>query len=418
MKVLRCGRLITGRGDVLEDAAVLVDGPKISDVVEWSSIEAQKGAEELDLSGLTVLPGLIDTHLHFAIGPGQNYVEQFRHSDSIHLISGVINARCTLDSGVTTARDLGARNRVALDLRQASESGLILSPRLLVCGRSITMTGGHFHYCNAEADGYEGVRRITRQLLKEGVDFIKIMTSGGGTVGTRRELPSYTGEEIRAAVDVAHSLGKTVIAHCHATQAIINAIEAGVDIIEHCSFLEPDGKGGIRHEFREDVAREIVEKGIYVDNILGPTRLNPINQERSLKNFQGFREAGAKILPGTDGLRLFQTGLMPLALEMWVRGGTSPMEAIMAATSESAEASGIGEIVGTIEKGKEADLVVVDGNPLEEINVLREPLLVFKGGRIIPPSGRVEAKKELESFAAKVLPIMDECIRAQGIRKE
>jgi len=414
LKVIRCGRLITGKGDVLEDAAVLVEGSKITDVGEWSSLDGHKGAEELDLSGMTVLPGLIDTHLHFAIGPGENYVEQFGHSDSIHLISGVINARCTLDSGVTTARDLGARNRVALDLRQASENGLILSPRLLVCGRSITMTGGHFHYCNAEADGYEGVRRITRQLLKEGVDLIKIMTSGGGTVGTRRELPSYTVEEIRAAVDVAHGLSRSVTAHCHATQAIINAIEAGVDIIEHCSFLEPDGKGGVRHEFREDVAREIAENGIYVDNIFGPTRLNPINQERALENFQGLREAGAKILPGTDGLRLFQTGLMPLALEMWVRGGASPMEAIMAATSESAVASGMEEIVGTIEKGKEADLVVVDGNPLEEMKVLRDPLLVFKGGRIIPPSGRVEAKNELEGFAEKVLPIMDELLKTRS----
>jgi len=408
LKVLRCGRLITGKGDALEDTTVLIDGSKIADVGEGNSIDVPRGAEEIDCSKMTVLPGLIDPHLHFAIGPGQNYEEQFSTPDSIQLISGVVNARCTLDSGVTTARDLGARNRVALDLRLATERGLILAPRLLVCGRSITMTGGHFHYCNAEADGYEGVRRITRQLLKEGVDFIKIMTSGGGTVGTRRDLPSYTVEEIRAAVDVAHGLGKTVTAHCHATQAIINAVDAGVDIIEHCSFLEPDGKGGVRHEFREDVAEEIAKNGIFVDNILGPTRLNPVSQERSFENFRGLRGAGAKMLPGTDGLRLFQTGLMSLALEMWVRGGASPMDAITAATEKSAAASGVGDTVGTVEKGKEADFVVVDGNPLEEIRILREPQLVIKGGRIIPPSGRVEARAELERFAGKVLPLLDE----------
>jgi imidazolonepropionase-like amidohydrolase len=400
MKVLRCEKAILGDGETIDDAVLLIEGSKIVVVGDESSVDVPGDAKEIGVRGGFVLPGLIDTHLHLAIGPGENYVEQFKSSDGVHIATGVVNARNTLDSGVTTVRDLGARNRVAFDLREAERAGLILSPRLLVCGRSITMTGGHFHYCNAEADGYEEVRKAARQLLKEGADFIKIMTSGGGTVGTRRELPSYTPEEIRGAVDAAHTVGKTVTAHCHATQAIINAVEAGVDVIEHCSFMGPDGRGGVRHEFREDVAEEVVSKGIYVDNLLNPRQENYGRVENSFENFRGFRELGAKILPGTDGLKPLQTGLMPLALEMWVKGGASPMEAMMAATSVSAEAIGLGDLIGSIEPGKEADLVVVGSDPLKSIVALRDPRMVMKGGRIVPPSMRVEARGELARLAS------------------
>ncbi len=400
MKVLRCEKAILGNGGAIEDAILLIEGSKIMEVGDKSSVDIPRDAEEVGIRGGFVLPGMIDTHLHLAIGPGENYVEQFKSSDGVHLATGVVNARVTLDSGVTTARDLGARNRVAFDLREVERTGLILSPRLLVCGRSITMTGGHFHYCGAEADGYEGVRKATRQLLKEGADFIKIMTSGGGTVGTRRELPSYSTEEIRGAVDAAHSVGKTVTAHCHATQAIINAVEAGVDVIEHCSFMGPDGRGGVKHEFREDVAEEVVKKGIWVDNLLNPRQENYGRVKNSFENFRGFKELNAKILPGTDGLKPLQTGLMPLALEMWVKGGASPMEAMMAATSTSAEAVGLGDLIGTIEPGKEADLVVFGSDPLMNIVALRDPQMIMKGGTIIPPSMQVEAKGELARLAS------------------
>jgi imidazolonepropionase-like amidohydrolase len=395
MKVLRCEKAILGDGGAIDNAILLIDGSKIMQVGDESSIDVPGDAEEIGIHGGFVLPGLIDTHLHFAIGPGGNYVEQFRNSDGVQLASGVVNARSTLDAGVTTGRDLGARDRVAFDLREAERAGIILSPRLLVCGRSITMTGGHFHYCNAEADGPEEVGKAARRLLEEGADFIKIMTSGGGTVGTRRELPSYSVEEIRAAVEAAHSVGKTVTAHCHATQAMINSAEAGVDVIEHCSFMEPDGRGGIKQVFREDVAEMIVKQGIYVDNLINPSQEDYGRLKRSFENFRGFKELDAKILPGTDGLRTHQTGLLPLALEMWVKGGSSPMEAIMAATKASAEAVGLDGFVGTIEPGKEADLVVMGSDPLKNIAALRDPVIIMKGGRVIPPSMKVEAKEEL-----------------------
>jgi len=409
LKVVRCGRLIDGRGErPLENAVVVIDGSKLAQVGEESTVDIPKAGdvEEVDCSKKTVLPGLVDTHLHFALGAGANYEEMFQWPDSLQLVTGVVNARFTLESGVTTARDCGARNRVALDLREAARRDIILAPRLLVCGRSITMTGGHFHFCNAEADGYEGVRRATRQLLKEGVDFIKIMASGGATQGTLRQRASYSIEELRGATDEAHGQGKTVTAHCHATQAIVNSVEAGVDVIEHCTFVEPDGKG-LRHVFYEDIAREMIRKGIYADNVLIATT-DRDRLEWCFENFRELRRLGAKIIAGTDGLGLYKTAGLPFVLEMMVRGGMSPMKAIQAATIRSAEASGMENIVGTLETGKEADLIAVEGDPLEDIRVLRSPSLVVKGGVVIPPSGRPEAKLEADSMARKVMGILDE----------
>lgn len=415
MKVVRCGKLLDVRGGcVVKNAILVIEGSKLASVGEESAVEVPTGGdvEEVDCSEKTVLPGLIDTHLHFALGAGANYEEMFQWPDSLQLVSGILNARLTLESGVTTARDCGARNRVALDLREAARRNLIVAPRLLVCGMSITMTGGHFHYCNAEADGYEGVRRATRQLLKEGVDFIKIMTSGGGTQGTIRQRASYTTEELRGATEEAHRQGKTVTAHCHATQAIANAVEAGVDVIEHCTFIEPDGKG-LKHVFRRDIAQEMVRKGIYADNVVIAT----LDRDRLVwcfENFRGLRRLGAKIIAGTDGLGLYKTAAISFVLEMMVRSGMTPMDAIQAATMRSAEASGLEDTVGALEVGKEADLIAVEGDPSEDIRVLRDPSLVMKGGIIIPRiKTTVEYRKEYSSVLQeyeKILKLWEEVI--------
>lgn len=402
MKYLYCGRVIVGHSNkVLENVVLCIEDSKIINVLEESEFESS-GKEIIDFSKKTVIPGLIDTHLHFALGPGEVYEEQFNWSDGIMLACSMINARITLDSGVTTARDLGTRNRIAFDLKKAADKGIIESPRLLVCGRSITITGGHFHYCNAEADGYEEVRKVTRKLLKEGADFIKIMTSGGGTKGTNPALPSYSTEEITAAVEEAHKQGKTVTAHAHATKSIINSIEAGVDIIEHCTFLEQELKNR-KHLFHEDIAKKIVDEDIYVDNVLS---LGSSRFEEAIENFLKFRKLGAKILPGTDGLKLYQTGVMPLMLEMMVRLGVPSIEAIQSATSLSAESIGLEKHIGSIEVGKYADLVAYDENPLDNILVMRNPSIIIKGGTIIPPSDRKDGKKEFKKIAADVLSRM------------
>jgi len=409
MKVIKCGRCIDGTGTpALENAVVVIEESKIVEVGEEGEVDIPRGidVEEIDCSGMTVLPGLIDSHVHLALGAGDYYEEMFSNSDAHQLICGVINARSILDAGITTVKDCGARNRVAFDLREASERGLIETPRLLLSGRSITMTGGHFYFCNAVADGYEEVRKTARGLLKEGADFIKVMASGGGTQGTDPGRPSYSVEELKGAVEVAHRAGKTVSVHCHATEAIINAIEAEVDVIEHCSFLESDGKR-LRHRFREDVAQEIAKKGIYVDHVL-PVFAQDIERLKwGFENLEGLREQGVKILAGSDDLFLDWMGSLPLTLELMVRGGMSPMEAIQTATSRAAKAMKAEERIGTLEKGKEADLIAVEGNPLEDMKALVSVRMVMKGGRVIQPSPRQKAKFNISQYSREIRTKLD-----------
>ena len=409
MKVIKCGRCIDGTGTpALENAVVVIEESKIVEVGEEGEVDIPRGidVEEIDCSGMTVLPGLIDSHVHLALGAGDYYEEMFSNSDAHQLICGVINARSILDAGITTVKDCGARNRVAFDLREASERGLIETPRLLLSGRSITMTGGHFYFCNAVADGYEEVRKTARGLLKEGADFIKVMASGGGTQGTDPGRPSYSVEELKGAVEVAHRAGKTVSVHCHATEAIINAIEAEVDVIEHCSFLESDGKR-LRHRFREDVAQEIAKKGIYVDHVL-PVFAQDIERLKwGFENLEGLREQEVKILAGSDDLFLDWMGSLPFTLELMVRGGMSPMEAIQTATSRAAKAMKAEERIGTLEKGKEADLIAVEGNPLEDMKALVSVRMVMKGGRVIQPSPRQKAKFNISQYSREIRTKLD-----------
>ena len=406
LKVIRCGRCIDGTGaPALKNAVIVVEGSKIRDVGEEGKVDVPEGpdVEEIDCSGMTVLPGLIDSHVHLAIGAGSYYEEMFARSDAHLLLTGVVNARSVLDAGVTTVKDLGTRNRVAFELRDASEMGIIQTPRLLLSGRSITMTGGHFYFCNAVADGYEEVKKTARGLLEEGADFIKVMASGGGTRITDPRRPSYSVEELRGATEAAHRAGKTAAAHCHATQAIINAVEAGFDFIEHCSFFEPVGEYP-GHNFRDDVAREIAEAGVIVGHVFS-INPNPQMLEYNFKNFEGLRRAGVEIIAATDDLFLDLMGKLPFALELMVRAGMTPMEAIQSATSKPARAMGMDGLIGTVERGKEADLVAVRGNPLEDIRTLASTAMVMKGGDVIPPSSRSRVARD--KVAAQIKQIRE-----------
>lgn len=409
MKVITCGTCIDGTGaPAIKNAVILVEGSKIRDIGEEREVDVPRGhgVEEIDCSTMTVLPGLIDSHIHLALGAGSFYEEMFAHSDAHLLLTGFVNARSVLDAGITTVKDLGTRNRVAFDLREASETGLIQTPRLLLSGRAITMTGGHFYFCNAVADGYEEVRKTARRLIAEGADVIKVMASGGGTRITDRRRSSYSVEELRGATDVAHSAGKTAVAHCHATQAILNALDADFDVIEHCSFLEPEGEHP-GHAFREDIAREIAKAGVLVDHVI-PTKLDPIELEYKFENFVGLRRAGVQMLAGTDDLFLDLMGQLPFVLELMVRGGMTPMEALLSTTSKPAEAMGLDALIGTVEKGKEADLIAVKGNPLEDIRALASTALVMKGGKVIPPSPRRVARDKVAEHARKVRDLIEE----------
>ena len=408
--VIRAKALFDGTGTPpLHNAIVILEGSRIVAAGSEGAIEAPRGPQvrTLDFPDGYLLPGLIDAHTHLMFGSGDATYEEVieRDSDQVMLLRAARNAHIHLNAGVTTLRDCGARNQVTFDLRRGVRQGLALAPRLLLSGRPVTTTGGHFWWCNQEADGVEGVRKAVRQLVGDGADFIKIMASGGGTAGTDNRRPSYSVEELRAIVDEAHNLGKPTTAHCIATLSIVNALDAGVDSIEHATFIEPDGS----YRFDPRIAERIARQGVLVsptvqtgyrkrEKLLARREqghaLTP-EEERRLEDLQVkcerqveflgrlWSEWEVPIVAGTDAIQTF--GDYCLGLELQVQAGMSPADVICSATSVAARAVGVGHLVGTIEPGKEADLIVVDQDPLQDIRALRSMRMVMQGGAIVPP---------------------------------
>ena len=408
VKILRARRLIDGTGGApLDYPVVVVKNGHILDVGAEGDISLPRGesVEELSFTGGTILPGLIDSHLHIALGTGGGYDAMMLESNGIHLMTGVINAREALAAGITTVKEAGARDNVAMDLREGWRRGLIKAPRLLISGRPLTVPGGHFHFCNDNtARGVEEVRARVRQFVEEGVDVIKIMASGGGTMGTRNSEASFTEEELRAAVEESHRLGMTTMAHCEAYDSVGNAARAGVDVLEHCGFILPDGSRG----FDEEAASLMAEKGLYYNPTLqtGSQRRDALqekmkhgerltsDEERSLERFDykikrksenllRMVEMGVQLVAGSDGIGLGNSAQVIRTVELMVEAGLTPMQAIVSATGNGAKALKMGHIFGAIKEGLEADIIVVQGDPSEDITRLRSLMMVIQGGRVV-----------------------------------
>jgi imidazolonepropionase-like amidohydrolase len=402
VKIYRADTLIDGSGAAPQRSVdVVVENGVIQEVTPAGSLPQPDGAEVFHLPGATVLPGLIDVHVHLMFGTGRRSYEEVisQDSDDQMLFRGARNAYLHLRAGVTAMRDCAARNSVGFALREAAEAGLFLSPRLHVCGRPLTITGGHFWWCNEEADGSDQVRASTRKLLKEGADFIKIMASGGGTKGTDASRASFTVEELRAAVEEARQVGKKTTAHCLSADSVTRCVEAGLDQIEHFNFMYPDGS----RIMDERVAGLIVERGI----ILSPTiqtgyrqieRLeareheltpperqqldgNRYKLETKLSFIRWFHERGATIVAGTDAIQTF--GDYAIGLELLHRAGLSTMDVIVAATSAAARAMGLEHQIGTLRPGMAADLIYVEGDPLARVEALRDVTAVVQDGRLV-----------------------------------
>ena len=408
IKILRARRLIDGTGGApIDYPMVVVKNGRIIDVGTEGDVDLPRGepVEELSFMEGTILPGLIDSHLHIALGTRGGYDEMMLDSNGIHLMTGVINAGEALAAGITTVKEAGARDTVTMDLREGWRRGLIDAPRLLVSGRPLTVPEGHFHFCNDNtARGVEEVRSRVRQFVEEDVDVIKIMASGGGTTGTRNSEASFTEKELRAAVDEAHSLGMTTMAHCEAYASVGNAARAGVDVLEHCGFILPDGSRG----FDEEAAGLMAEKGLYYNPTLqtGSQRRDALqekiqqgehltgDEERSLERFDykikrksenllRMAELGVQVVAGSDGIGLGNSTQVIRTVELMVDAGLTPMQAIVSATGNGAKALRMGHIFGTIKRGLEADIIAVQGDPSEDIASLRSPLMVMQGGRVV-----------------------------------
>jgi imidazolonepropionase-like amidohydrolase len=406
--LLRADRLIDGSAEeATADGAVVIDGERIAWAGPADAVppDLSAGAAERQFADCTLLPGFVDAHTHFTLfADGRSYEDMAAEPDGLMLLAGAQNARTHLLAGITTARDNGSRGVTGFVLREAIDRGIVAGPRLLVAGPPVTPTAGHFHWCLGTADGEDGLRRQVRALVGLGADHIKIMASGGGTVGTDPALPCYTVGELRSAITTAHDLGRLTTAHCRAAEAMRRSTEAEVDCIEHGEFIDPDGV----MRFDRDIALLMGDHGTYLSPTLQASgwdtilRLRQAAAERGLAEHEArdlgvaeqetevrLEQIGAlmqmgltdRIVAGTDaGCFDFSFGHIDYAIQLMVMAGAPEMVAIKSATTGSARACGVQEEVGSLEPGKVADVVVVRGDPLADIGNVGRVVTVFHNG--------------------------------------
>lgn len=384
----RAALLFDGRSDQpVRDGAVVVDGDRI--VYAGPVSGAPQPAETVDLGDATLLPGLIDAHVHLVWSAG-SLPHELVSSESryITVLRCAANAARHLRAGVTTIRDVGSTDGMALDVARAIERGVLRGPRVVAAGRALAMTGGHAHYLGREVDGADAVRQAVRAELKAGADCIKLMASGG-VYGHREEMgnPQLTVEEMRAGVDEAHKAGRKVTAHAYSSQAIANALDAGVDCLEHGSFLE----GEAAERMRSDGVFLVPTLSVYrAMHAAGPELGTPdyLRQKTeyvmaaSRTSFRTALEAGVRLASGTDcGAPGHPHGALFAELAAMVEYGATPAQALLTATSGAAELLGLTDEIGTLEPGKLADVIAVAENPLDNIRALRDVRLVVHNGQ-------------------------------------
>ncbi|HEX2347564.1 MAG TPA: amidohydrolase family protein [Ktedonobacterales bacterium] len=408
--IIRGARIITGEdSEPIERGALVFEGERIVAVGRESEVEAPRGAHSIDADGMTLMPGLIDCHVHLNGRWGYNLLDALQTSPSLGLLYSVPNARATLEAGVTTVRDAGG---TPAGVRQAIERGLFPGPRMLAAVTLLSQTGGHgdnFMPCcvdlsgmvagvplmrdvpHSVVDGVDGMRHKVREVLRAGADWIKLCTSGGVlSASDAPESAQFTVEEIRVAVEEAAAQGKRCMAHAQSNRGIKNAIVAGVASIEHGIYLD------------DEAIAMMLERGVYLvptlvapQDVVDAAEANPgtlpayaiekathvIEDHR--RSFRMAVEAGVKIAMGTD------TGVGPHGgnareLDLMSRyGGMSSMQAITASTRVAAELLHLDGQTGTLAAGKLADLLVVQGDPLADLGILAQPdrlALVVKSG--------------------------------------
>ena len=412
--LIKAARLIDGTGaPVLERGAILVEGDRIRAVGTEESVVPPEGAsvDELDYGDRTVLPGLIDCHVHLnGIGDGRRGDDLTTLPDEVLTIQSARNARTHLYSGVTTIRDCGAKHRTTFMLREAMNMGITVGPRLVLAGRPIAIVGGHLSYFGIQATGPEECRAAVRQLLKEGADFIKITATGGSTLTSFSERPSFNVPELQAIVEEIHKFGRHAAAHCASSQGMVNTLDAGIDTIIHGVHREPDGS----QLYRPEISERIAEKAVFVNPTLNGSRegikvleakrerggltddeharldLFSRSVEVRADHVTRMRDAGVRMVCGSDSAWGNHTmGHFHDEIDAHVGTGMSPMEAIVSATSDSAKSCWIDDKVGTLEEDKLADILVVDGDPSQDVMALENVADVFLGGEKVDRSALV-----------------------------
>ena len=404
--LLTAARLLDGSRDApFEPAALLIENGRVAHLGRQGEVGAPDGAavDRVDYGDATILPGLVDAHTHLvAPGDGTPGDDVAREDDDILLLQAAKNARTLLHSGVTTLRENGAKGRVAFSLREGVRRRLAPGPRMVICGRPITITGGHMGYFGSEADGEDAVRAEVRQLLKEGADYIKIVATGGSTRTSDPNRASYTVPELATMTDEAHRHGKLTAAHCTSALGVQNCLDAGVDMIIHCIFNEPDGTYRFRPDLVERLAaaRAWVNPTLYVmkagierlqearerEGRLTPELRAQLDQSRRalevrVEAVSRMAEAGVRMTAGSDSpWGWYAPGEFVHEIHMLAQAGLSSRDAIVAGTAGAADSIGVGAVAGRLAPGRPADVLVVRGDPTLEITALWDVLDVYQAG--------------------------------------
>jgi imidazolonepropionase-like amidohydrolase len=394
---IRAARMFSATSESITDDAVIVvdDDGRIRASGKRGDVSVPANAETVEFKNATVLPGLIDMHMHLMGGNAEEaktlgYDTLNFGGVSTLVIRGVLNARTALMKGVTTIRDVAAPSEAIFNIRRAIESRWIPGPRIFATGRGISMTGGHAWDIGSlvmEADGVDGVRKAAREQLKLGADGLKLMATGGaGTAGERIYDVQLTVEEMRAAVDEAHKKGKWTAAHATGTEGVMRAIEAGIDSIEHGLMLdEKIVKAMVEHNVYYDptldVYARIVERGEETGAAPYTIAKAKAASEAHRRSFKLAMAGGVKIVTGSDsGGIVWPVADVAAEVKRMVDLGMPAPKALIAATRTSAESLGQLDSFGTIESGRWADVIVVEGNPVADVTALSRVLAVYKGG--------------------------------------
>jgi imidazolonepropionase-like amidohydrolase len=391
---VRCGKLLDVRsGRFLDNQLISFDADGTISSVAPAGPSLPAGA--IDLSRATCLPGLIDVHTHITDDPTDNGYAGLGISIPRSAVTGAKNARLTLMAGFTTVRNVGAGGFADVAVRDGINAGEIPGPRMFVSGPPLGITGGHcddnllpfeFHHTfEGVADGPWAARAKVREVIKYGADVIKICASGGVlSKGDQPGTPQYTLEEMTAIAEEAHKLGRKVAAHAHGTQSIKDAIRAGIDSIEHSSLIDDEGIALAKQHgtylvfdiYNDDfILQEGAKAGMLPESIEKEKKIGRLQRENFRKAFKD----GAKIAFGTDA-GVYPHGDNAKQFGKMVEWGMKPVDAIQAATVNAADLIGIGGKAGSIEAGYWADLIAVEGNPLENVQALESVKFVMKGG--------------------------------------
>jgi imidazolonepropionase-like amidohydrolase len=403
------GTLIDGNGGPpLEDACVLIRGREVQAVGRRESLVTPDDALVYDIAGKTVLPGLIDGHVHLRSYAGQDRSDFYMWSQATFLEEQVLhaaaNARRALTAGFTTVRD-AAGARVEIAVKRATDQQLLDGARVLVAG-FVGMTGGHGDLFTPPAverrpfptaDGADECRKLVRAYARDGADWIKICTSGGVlSLGDQSDWRNYTLDEVRVIVDEAHALGKRVAAHAHTRAGVRQALDGGVDSIEHGSALDAELIGRMRDSGTWLCPTLAVTEHIHA---IGRQRglpeavlaKNELVRTSRLESARAAAAAGAAMFLGTDTSSILPFGRHAWEIELLVTLlDVAPMRALQMATRDAAQAIGLGQHLGVLEAGRWADVLVVDGDPLADVRILQAPerlTAVFRDGRLLVDRG-------------------------------